>query len=167
MKQQTAQRGFTLIELLVVIAIISILSSVMLVSLNVARERARVASAKAETRQIYTALMAYFTDKGYYPINGADTCSMDPCFIYPEAIPSSTDWKNIVDVLVQGKYLAGRPNTDPWGTVYQYDNNFKVPCLNCWSVICSSGPNKTLETAPWDYGYTGGDDICYWTPDTD
>lgn len=39
-------RGFTLVELLVVIAIISLLSSVVLASLNTSREKARIATAQ-------------------------------------------------------------------------------------------------------------------------
>ena len=60
-------RGFTLIELLVVIAIIGVLSSVVLVSLNAARVKARDAARIADIQQIEKALELYYADHGRYP----------------------------------------------------------------------------------------------------
>lgn len=60
-------RGFTLIELLVVIAIIGILSSVVLASLNDARQKSRDAKRIADVKQLQLALELFFDSNGSYP----------------------------------------------------------------------------------------------------
>ena len=64
---QKNSKGFTLIELLVVIAIIGLLSTLSVVALNSAREKARNARRVADMRQVQTALELYFNDQGRYP----------------------------------------------------------------------------------------------------
>ena len=59
-------RGFTLIELLVVISIIGLLSSIVLVSLNTARERAADARRKSDMNSAITALALYYYDHGNF-----------------------------------------------------------------------------------------------------
>lgn len=61
------KKGFTLIELLVVISIVSLLSSIILVSIQDARAKGRDAAKIRSMLETRTALQMYFADKGYYP----------------------------------------------------------------------------------------------------
>ena len=87
------KKGFTLIELLVVIAIIGILSSVVLASLNSARQKSRDARRVADIKQLQLALELYYdSNQSVYPATLA---------------------------LLATNYISVVP-TDPNGGAYQY-----------------------------------------------
>ena len=87
------RKGFTLIELLVVIAIIGILATIVLVSLNTARQKARDARRISDLRQVQLALQMYYDTATAYPASLA------------ELVPT---------------YMSAAP-VDPQGAAYGYD----------------------------------------------
>lgn len=62
------KKGFTLIELLVVIAIIGLLSTLAVVALGNAREKARDSKRLSDVKQIQLALELYFNDNSTFPV---------------------------------------------------------------------------------------------------
>ncbi len=66
------RKGFTLMELLVVIAIIGLLSTVAMVTLSTARQKARDAKRLADVKQIQTALELYYNNFNSYPMGDID-----------------------------------------------------------------------------------------------
>ena len=83
--KNVTRRGFTLIELLVVIAIIGILSSVVLASLNSARQKGRDARRIADIKQLQLALELYYDANASYPATLSTSTMIDNGYI--AAIP--------------------------------------------------------------------------------
>ncbi len=71
LNKKRADIGFTLIELLVVIAIIGVLSSIVLASLNNARQKSRDVRRISDLKQIQLALELYFDANSKYPVASA------------------------------------------------------------------------------------------------
>jgi len=73
MRNNRKKKGFTLIELLVVIAIIGLLASIVLVSLNNARGKARDSKRFSDLHQVTLALELFYDANTTYPV--AVTCT--------------------------------------------------------------------------------------------
>lgn len=88
--------AFTLIELLVVIAIIAILVALLFPAFRGVQEQAKRAQAKNDLTQIVTAVNAYYTEYGKYPIDTGAHGTNDVLYGDPGG---SFDNKEVMDVL--------------------------------------------------------------------
>ena len=106
--QKKAQKGFTLIELLVVIAIIGVLATIVLVSLNTARSKARDVRRASDMRQVALAMEIYYDNNDAYPAGDAtaDNCG---------------DWTTIGTAMT-GDEIGAMPS-DPGNNIYTAEVN--------------------------------------------
>ena len=130
--------GFTLIELLVVISIISVLSTIVLSSLNSARTKARNTQVQQEVGSWMNAINLYKNDTGNYPLHG-------------------TVWDTYA-VCLGGNYIVCNDNSYPGMT--NADNNLFKSQVSKY-INTNNNPNrKPLNggfVSFYEAGYNGGD----------
>src|SRR6266480_6809711 len=73
LQRRRDERGFTLIELLVVIAIIAILIGLLFPAFQAVQNQAKRTQAKNDLTQIMTAVNAFYTEYGKYPLATDDS----------------------------------------------------------------------------------------------
>lgn len=143
--------GFTLIELLIVIAIMGILSSVVLVSLNIGRMNARDAERKQDLNQIAKALETYASTTGTYPTEEKCDSSRGMCWTVCPCSGSDWDYTDPSKIgarLRNGGYYANLPKDPVNDTTYYYSyepNCGTVQGCSSDSVCCTFDLTARLE----------------------
>ncbi len=132
------RQGFTLIELLVVIAIIGILSTLAIVALGSARQKARDSKRVADINQISKALELYYSENNSYPTiitPGQALRSPDGSVTYLSAVPQNPSPKN--DGACPGKEYAYGYSTQTNAYALETCLGFAVGAVGGGSVILS------------------------------
>jgi type II secretory pathway pseudopilin PulG len=105
----------------VVIAIIGLLASIVLVSLNTAREKARDTRRLADLKQIQTALEMYYDDNGRYPPEAWCDSSIGSCgHSCPCGGSSWNESSSFYTSFVGGGYVSELPEDPINNATYYY-----------------------------------------------
>jgi prepilin-type N-terminal cleavage/methylation domain-containing protein len=134
LQRRPDRRAFTLIELLVVIAIIAILIGLLFPAFHAVQDQARRTQAKNDLTQIVTAVNAYYTEYGKYPLVTADT------------IITTTSTPNNADLFYTLRAVAGGLNA---GDVA---NPRKIVFINPPDVKDPANPRSGIGTAAANLG---------------
>ncbi len=171
--------GFTLIELLVVITIIAVLLGLLFPVFRGVQERAKKLQARNDLAQIVTALNAFYTEYGKYPVPagidadgytvGASGTSSRDVFDALRGVASSLNARRIAfinppEIKDQNRPRSGMapaPNGqfyDPWGHPYvlRMDADYDGQIPNPYSANSGAGPDRIRQAIiAWSLGKDG------------
>jgi prepilin-type N-terminal cleavage/methylation domain-containing protein len=184
LQERRSHHAFTLIELLVVIAIIIILAGLLYPAYQAAQNQAKRTQAKNDLTQIVTAVNAYYTEYGKYPIATADTIygtagtPNDDLFYTLRAIDAGTaNAGNAANprkiVFINPPFVKDPANPrsgigtttgagqyyDPWGTPYRIviDGGYDNQIANSYNANTGAGPaTLNIGAIAWSAGKDQG-----------
>jgi len=132
-------RGFNLIELMVVITIVGILAAIAIPQFSVYREKAKVAEATSELKEIQLVIELLASDTGKWPGPNevGATANMEVWDL--SAANAGLVATNGAFPGWNGPYIAS-VSKDPWGNNYFFDPDYTIVGV-LYAVIGSFGPN--------------------------
>ena len=170
--------AFTLIEMIVVILIIATLAAALLTAGSNVFDRARKVQAKNDLTQLVTAINAFYTEYGQYPVaaqSGADAADyvgaddangaavIDTLRVPTPGTPPALNPRGIVflNVLtakssttpISGVGTAIHAWYDPWGSAYRFkiDNNYNSTLTNPYTANAGT-TSLTIGCIAWSLG---------------
>jgi len=142
-----SKKGFTLIELLVVIAIIGILSSVVLASLNAARNKGSDAAVKADLAGARAAAELYYDSASNTYCPTGSTCTLvSACSVTPPAggvTQDATVQKQIDDAYSKNGGIDGKCGSS--ATQYVIAMPLRSDTTAAW-CIDNSGNSRQINS---------------------
>ena len=148
--------GFTLTELLVVIAIISVLSGIVLVNVNLARNKGKNARAVADVSQYLTGLALARERNGSYPTSGWSCLGGPGCRWNNSIVNPNTGVNNALNEVMPS--LPTSTYTEGGYGGYQYTGTLTGYSIR-WFLY---GDDRNCEIGTRT-GNAGGISLCQYT----
>jgi prepilin-type N-terminal cleavage/methylation domain-containing protein len=169
-------RAFTLIELLVVIVILAVLAGLAFPVFQSVQNSARKTQARNDVTQIVTAVNAFYTEYGKYPIATDDTPLADNADLsYAlRAVASGANigdainsrkiaFLNVPDARDQASPRSGIKSSDgrwydPWGSTYKIaiDGTYDNQLANPYGPMGGAGSDPLRQgVIAWSFGKNG------------
>ena len=169
------KKAFTLVELLIVIAIIAVLLGLAFPVFQGVIDRAKKAQAKNDVTQIVTAVNAFYTEYGRYPIDSSITTdaaatfggggsTSKPVLNELRAKSASLNTRQIVFISPpedttqaspKGKIGSDGQFHDPWGSAYAFeiDANYDNQVTNPYGSSGGAGADPIRQgIVAWSLG---------------